>query len=264
MLIKIQLDATVCRYLFTAQSLYTFRVSQHPSSGVLKTVTAGHNIGAATSLQRGLVGTVPIRLRWREVAVPILWPVPEAEFTVFNTPDDGCCDTRNMWSDFAVNICIPLHLVGFLLTLLVHILSQRIQSTPSAPHYTFQYYYPVCAYVIPIRITIVTTITITKKFLVSSHFKTICSELCFSSDRVHIPLRISLLSPLNFQNRNRNRAVPLLQQDTPTLFLSPFLLHFPGRNPHSHSTIKRQILLRCITSYLPYVVYHLAIMLGSG
>ena len=37
-----------------------FRVSQHPSSGVLKTVTAasgtGHNIGTATSLQRGLIG----------------------------------------------------------------------------------------------------------------------------------------------------------------------------------------------------------------
>ena len=53
MLIKIQLDATVCRYLFTAKLLYMFRVSQHPSSGVLKTVTAAsgtdHNIGAATS-----------------------------------------------------------------------------------------------------------------------------------------------------------------------------------------------------------------------
>jgi len=36
-----------------------FWVSQHPSSGVLKTVTAasgtGHNIGTATSLQRGLI-----------------------------------------------------------------------------------------------------------------------------------------------------------------------------------------------------------------
>ena len=45
-------DATVCRYLFTAKSLYMFRVSQHPSSGVLKTVTAasgtGHNTGTAT------------------------------------------------------------------------------------------------------------------------------------------------------------------------------------------------------------------------
>ena len=53
-----------------------FRVSQHPSSGVLKTVTAtsgtGHNTGTATSLQRGL-----IRQCWREVAVP------EAAGTVF-------------------------------------------------------------------------------------------------------------------------------------------------------------------------------------
>ena len=60
MLIKIQPDATVCRYLFTAKSLYMFRVSQHPSSGVLKTVTAasgtGHNTGTVTSLQRGHVG----------------------------------------------------------------------------------------------------------------------------------------------------------------------------------------------------------------
>jgi len=86
MLIKIQLDATVCRYLFTAKSLYMFRVSQQPSSGVLRTVTAtsgiGHNTGTDTSLQRGL-----IRPRWREVAVP------EAAVTVLSTPDDGCCDT---------------------------------------------------------------------------------------------------------------------------------------------------------------------------
>jgi len=58
-LIKIKPDATVCRYLFTAKSLYTFWVSQHPSSGVLKTVTAtsgtGHTTGTATSLQRGLI-----------------------------------------------------------------------------------------------------------------------------------------------------------------------------------------------------------------
>ena len=62
MLIKTHLDAAVYRYLFTAKSLYMFRVSQHPSSGVLKTVTAafgtGHNIGTATSLQRGLIGHV--------------------------------------------------------------------------------------------------------------------------------------------------------------------------------------------------------------
>ena len=71
MLIKIQQDPTVCRYLFTAKLLYMFRVSQHPSSGVLNTVTAvsgtGHNTGTATSLQRGLIGP-----RWREVAAPVL------------------------------------------------------------------------------------------------------------------------------------------------------------------------------------------------
>ena len=89
MLIKIQPDATVCRYLFTAKLLYMFRVSQHPSLGVLKTVTAasgtGHDTSTATSLQRGLIGTglckssalnlhkpVPISPRWREVAVPVL------------------------------------------------------------------------------------------------------------------------------------------------------------------------------------------------
>jgi len=66
MLLKVQPDATVYRYLFTAKSLYMYRVSQHQSSGVLKTVTeasgTGHNTGTATSLQRGL-----IRPRWREV-----------------------------------------------------------------------------------------------------------------------------------------------------------------------------------------------------
>jgi len=66
-----------------------FRLSPHPSSGVLKTVTAasgtGRNIGTATS-----------------PAVPILRPVPEAAVTVFSTPDDGCGETRNMYSDFAV------------------------------------------------------------------------------------------------------------------------------------------------------------------
>ena len=92
---KVQLDATICRHLFTAKSLYMFRASQHPSSGVLKTVTAtsgiGHNTGAATSFQRGL-----IRPCWKEVAAPVLWPIPEVAVTVFSTPDDGCCDARNM------------------------------------------------------------------------------------------------------------------------------------------------------------------------
>ena len=56
---KTPTDATVCRYLFTAKLLYMFRVSQHPSSGVLKTVpvasSTGHTTCTATSL-RGLIG----------------------------------------------------------------------------------------------------------------------------------------------------------------------------------------------------------------
>jgi hypothetical protein len=62
---KVQLDATVCRHLFTAKSFYLFQVSQHPSSGALKTVTAtsgtGHNTGTATSFQRGLIRTLSLK-----------------------------------------------------------------------------------------------------------------------------------------------------------------------------------------------------------
>jgi hypothetical protein len=50
-----------------------FRVSQHPSSGVLKIVTAasgtGHNIGQATSLQRGQVGTPDL---WKKELVVLV------------------------------------------------------------------------------------------------------------------------------------------------------------------------------------------------
>jgi len=38
---------------------------------------------------------VQIRPHRRRVAVQVVLPVPEAAGTVFNTPDDGCCDTRN-------------------------------------------------------------------------------------------------------------------------------------------------------------------------
>jgi len=63
----------------------TLHVSDvHPSSGVLKPVTA------ASSGQAGTRPGVPTWPRWREVAVPILRPVPEAAVTVFSTPDDGC------------------------------------------------------------------------------------------------------------------------------------------------------------------------------
>jgi hypothetical protein len=69
---KIQLDATVRRHLVTAKSLYMFRASLRPSSGVLKTVTTtsgiGHNIGVAASFQRPVL----IRPRWKEAATPIL------------------------------------------------------------------------------------------------------------------------------------------------------------------------------------------------
>jgi len=44
-------DATLCRYLFTAKLLYMFRVSPHPSSGVLKIVPAAS--GTATPLHVG-------------------------------------------------------------------------------------------------------------------------------------------------------------------------------------------------------------------
>ena len=54
-------DATVCRYLFTVKLLYIFRVSQHPSSGVLKTVPAasgtGHATCTATPLHTALEGS---------------------------------------------------------------------------------------------------------------------------------------------------------------------------------------------------------------
>ena len=61
---------------------------------------------------------VPIRARWRGVAVQVVWPVPEAASTVFNTPDNGCCDTRNIYSSFAVNKYLhTVASVGFLFTL---------------------------------------------------------------------------------------------------------------------------------------------------
>ena len=39
---------TLCRYLFTAKLLYIFRVSQHPSSGVLKTAPAASGTSSMT------------------------------------------------------------------------------------------------------------------------------------------------------------------------------------------------------------------------
>jgi len=38
----------------------------------------------------------PDKATLERVAVQVVWPVREAADTVFSTPDDGCCDTRNM------------------------------------------------------------------------------------------------------------------------------------------------------------------------
>jgi len=63
-----------------------FRVSQHQSSGVLKTVTAasgtGHTTGTATPLQRGLIGT-------------------------------GLCESCGIYIYIYIYICILLHLLDF-------------------------------------------------------------------------------------------------------------------------------------------------------
>jgi len=50
----------------------------------------------STHHQEYVAWSGPIMPRWREAAIPVLWPVPEVAVTVFSTPDDGCCDTRNM------------------------------------------------------------------------------------------------------------------------------------------------------------------------
>jgi len=92
-------------------------VSQHPSSGVSKTVTAasgtGHNTGAATSLQRGLIGTQSCTV-WLKPATQIP-PQPSHTEPPTNietrthdqcgdiieksqAPDDGCINIRNMLS----------------------------------------------------------------------------------------------------------------------------------------------------------------------
>jgi len=51
-------SATVCRYLFTAKLLYMFRVSQHPSLGVLKTVPAASDTDLHTVASVGFLFTL--------------------------------------------------------------------------------------------------------------------------------------------------------------------------------------------------------------
>ena len=111
----------------------------HPSSGVLKTVSATsgvrHGNGTVSSFLRGLIrmdqateeGTflpssvawsVWIRPRRKEETVPLPWRTPEVADTVFSTPDDGCMTPetcRVTWQ--RINVYILLHRVGPLLTL---------------------------------------------------------------------------------------------------------------------------------------------------
>ena len=108
LLIKIQPDTTVCRYLFTAKSLYMYRVSQHPSSGVLKTVTAasgtGHNIDTATSLPQSRSGLQ--HGHYSNPAAPNLQHTTNREqndrcgnsTAQSQAPDDGYINVRNMLS----------------------------------------------------------------------------------------------------------------------------------------------------------------------
>ena len=58
-----------------------FRVSSHPSSEVHETLNTASGIGH-------IIG-----------AAPMIRPIPEAVIT----PDDGCDDIRDTWSDLAVN-----------------------------------------------------------------------------------------------------------------------------------------------------------------
>jgi len=95
MWIKNPTDATVCRYLFTAKLLYMFRVSQHPSSGVSKTVPAasgiGHTTCTATPLLCGLV--------WISCTSRVLLMMGAV------TPET--CRVVLQW----INVCILLHLL---------------------------------------------------------------------------------------------------------------------------------------------------------
>jgi len=42
--------------------------------------------------------------------------------TVFSTPDDGCCDTRNMQSDFAVNKYLHTVVSGWIINIILMLL----------------------------------------------------------------------------------------------------------------------------------------------
>ena len=77
-----------------------FRVSQHPSSAVLKTVTAtagtGHNTDSYFPPAWPERDCRPDQATLEGSSCTSIMTLPEAAVTVFSTVDDGCCDTRNM------------------------------------------------------------------------------------------------------------------------------------------------------------------------
>jgi len=128
MWIKNPTDATVCRYLFTVKLLYMFRVSQHPSSGVSKTVPTASGTGHTLKCKDKLL--VPLtpptwRPRRRGVAVQVVHPcilqydlyrrlwVQYLIHLMMGAVTPETCRVVLQW----INICILLHLLDFLFTL---------------------------------------------------------------------------------------------------------------------------------------------------
>ena len=68
-------------YLFTARSLYMFRMSSHTSSGIHKTVTTSSGTGHTVQIPHCRVANWAT-LEWGSCTV---WPVPEAVVTVLCT-----------------------------------------------------------------------------------------------------------------------------------------------------------------------------------
>ena len=75
------------RYNSMQSDLFYCKITLHVS-GVHRTHHQEYSLLLPSKVAKS--GPVPTWPRWREVAVPILWPVPEAAVTVFSTPDDGC------------------------------------------------------------------------------------------------------------------------------------------------------------------------------
>ena len=99
--------------LFFAGSLYMFRVLSTP---IIRSTKNCHYSLRYRSYYCSsyLPPTWQSWPRWRKVTAKIIWPVPEAVFTVLCTPDDGCGQHPKhvKWScskiKFSANSCISL------------------------------------------------------------------------------------------------------------------------------------------------------------